>query len=92
MGRRRMAEYMRGNLRRIETNLGGGFPNDIEDRNKLRPGAPVTLLSRASGIEVRMNGQVLTARSHGVVSVKNLSSGLNVTGHLIGPGLVEVRP
>lgn len=67
-------------------------PGDVEDAKSLRPGAPVTLISRSSGFEVRMNGRVLTTRSHGVVSAENLSSGRKISGRVIGPGLVEVTP
>ncbi len=79
----------------LKRSLGAGTipgPGDIDDDRRLRPGAPVTLISRISGIEVRMDGRVLTARSPDSISVENLSSGRKVNGRMIGPNTVEVLP
>ncbi|HEY0504596.1 MAG TPA: flagella basal body P-ring formation protein FlgA [Lysobacter sp.] len=55
-------------------------------------GDPVTLVSRAGGMEVRMAGRVLGAAPIGAtVSVENLGSRRIIRGRLVGPGLVEVN-
>lgn len=55
-------------------------------------GDPVTLVSRAGGMEVRMTGRVLGAAPiGGTVSVENTGSRRIIRGRLVGPGVVEVN-
>lgn len=55
-------------------------------------GDPVTLVSRAGGMEVRVAGRVLGAAPiGGTVSVENTASRRIIRGRLVGPGLVEVN-
>ena len=64
---------------------------DLEQGEPLRRGDPVTLVSRAGGIEVRMSGRALgPAQVGGVVTVENLGSRRIIRGRLVAAGVVEV--
>lgn len=66
--------------------------DDLGDEAALRRGDPVTLVSRAGGMEVRMNGRALgPARMGSTVSVENTGSRRIIRGRLVGPGVVEVN-
>lgn len=55
-------------------------------------GDPVTLVSRAGGMEVRMAGRVLGAAPiGGTVSVENTGSRRIIRGRVAAPGVVEVN-
>ncbi|GAA5078512.1 flagellar basal body P-ring formation chaperone FlgA [Lysobacter panacisoli] len=66
--------------------------DDLGDEAALRRGDPVTLVSRAGGMEVRMGGRALgPARMGSTVSVENTGSRRIIRGRLVGPGVVEVN-
>lgn len=68
------------------------FAAQAEAPDVVRRGDPVTLVSRAGGMEVRMAGRVLGAAPVGAtVSVENLGSRRIIRGRLVGPGFVEVN-
>jgi len=66
---------------------------DLSTGTPLRRGDPVVLVSRAGGVEVRMQGRALGPdRAGGLVSVENLSSHKVLRGRVTSPGVVEVIP
>ncbi len=66
--------------------------DDVDGEAALKRGDPVTLVSRAGGMEVRMGGRVLGAgRVGSTVSVENTASRRIIRGRVIGPGVVEVN-
>lgn len=66
--------------------------DDVGGEDALKRGDPVTLVSRAGGMEVRMGGRVLGAgRVGATVSVENTASRRIIRGRVIGPGVVEVN-
>ena len=68
------------------------FGAEPEAEPVVQRGDPVTLVSRAGGMEVRMAGRVLGAAAVGAtVSVENLGSRRIIRGRLVGPGTVEVN-
>lgn len=68
------------------------FGTEPEAEPIVQRGDPVTLVSRAGGMEVRMAGRVLGAAAVGAtVSVENLGSRRIIRGRLVGPGTVEVN-
>lgn len=55
-------------------------------------GEKVTILGQLDGIEVRMEGRAMTDGAKGeLIRVRNLSSGRDVEGVVLAPGLVQVR-
>lgn len=68
-----------------------GDPADAEKPAVLR-GDPVTLVSRAGGMEVRVGGRAMGAAAiGGTVSVENTASRRIIRGRLVEPGVVEVN-
>ena len=68
--------------------LAGG---DLAEGRLLQRGDPVVLVSRAGGIEVRMQGRSLGRAAPGdTVAVENTGSRRIVRGRLVGDGVVEV--
>jgi flagella basal body P-ring formation protein FlgA len=66
--------------------------DDVGGEGALKRGDPVTLVSRAGGMEVRMGGRVLGAgRVGSTVSVENTASRRIIRGRVVGPGVVEVN-
>jgi flagella basal body P-ring formation protein FlgA len=66
--------------------------DDVGGEGALKRGDPVTLVSRAGGMEVRMGGRVLGAgRIGSTVSVENTASRRIIRGRVVGPGVVEVN-
>lgn len=67
-------------------------PGLLQNAAAIRRGERVTILGQVAGVEVRMAGQALSDGSKGsLVRVRNLSSGRDIEGEVIGPGLVRVR-
>lgn len=59
----------------------------------VRRGESVTIVARASGIEVRAAGTALADAAEGqVVDVRNVSSGRALRAVVVAPGVVEARP
>lgn len=68
-----------------------GNPADAEKPAVLR-GDPVTLVSRAGGMEVRVGGRAMGAAAiGGTVSVENTASRRIIRGRLVEAGVVEVN-
>ncbi|HZX75853.1 flagellar basal body P-ring formation chaperone FlgA [Lysobacter sp.] len=68
-----------------------GNPTDAEKPAVLR-GDPVTLVSRAGGMEVRVGGRAMGAAAiGGRVSVENTASRRIIRGRLVEAGVVEVN-
>ena len=68
-----------------------GDPAAAEKPAVLR-GDPVTLVSRAGGMEVRVGGRAMGAAAiGGTVSVENTASRRIIRGRLVEPGVVEVN-
>jgi flagella basal body P-ring formation protein FlgA len=66
-------------------------PQDLEADQVVTTGESVTLVSRAHGIEVRMQGQAVSGgAAHQRIRVKNLSSGRILEGTVRGAGEVEI--
>lgn len=66
--------------------------DDVGGEDALRRGDPVTLVSRAGGMEVRMGGRAMGAgRVGSTISVENTASRRIIRGRVVGPGLVEVN-
>ena len=64
---------------------------DLAEGHLLERGDPVVLVSRAGGVEVRMQGRSLGRAAPGdTVAVENTGSRRIVRGRLVGDGLVEV--
>ncbi len=58
----------------------------------VRRGERVTILARTGGLEVRMEGEALSAGAPGdVIPVRNISSDRQVEAEVIAPGVVKVR-
>jgi flagella basal body P-ring formation protein FlgA len=66
--------------------------DDVGGEDALKRGDPVTLVSRAGGMEVRMGGRAMGAGKVGsTISVENTASRRIIRGRVVGPGLVEVN-
>ena len=66
--------------------------DDVGGEDALKRGDPVTLVSRAGGMEVRMGGRTMGAGKVGsTISVENTASRRIIRGRVVGPGLVEVN-
>ena len=66
--------------------------DDVGGDDALKRGDPVTLVSRAGGMEVRMGGRAMGAGKLGsTISVENTASRRIIRGRVTGPGLVEVN-
>jgi len=66
--------------------------DDVGGEDALRRGDPVTLVSRAGGMEVRMGGRAMgVGRVGSTISVENTASRRIIRGRVVGPGLVEVN-
>ena len=66
--------------------------DDVGGEDALRRGDPVTLVSRAGGMEVRMGGRAMGVGKVGsTISVENTASRRIIRGRVVGPGLVEVN-
>lgn len=67
-------------------------PGMIQHPTSIRRGERVTILGAIGGIEVRMEGTALVDGAKGeVIRVRNLSSGREVEGVVVAPGIVQVR-
>lgn len=67
--------------------------SDLSIGTPLRRGDPVTLVARAGGVEVRMQGRALgPAQAGGRVTVENTESHRVLRGRVAGEGLVEIVP
>ena len=66
--------------------------DDVGGEDALKRGDPVTLVSRAGGMEVRMGGRAMGAGKVGsTISVENTGSRRIIRGRVVGAGLVEVN-
>ena len=66
--------------------------DDVGGEDALKRGDPVTLVSRAGGMEVRMGGRAMGVGKVGsTISVENTASRRIIRGRVVGPGLVEVN-
>jgi len=66
--------------------------DDVGGEDALKRGDPVTLVSRAGGMEVRMGGRAMGVGKVGsTISVENTTSRRIIRGRVVGPGLVEVN-
>lgn len=64
----------------------------IQQPTSIRRNERVTILGLIGGIEVRMEGQALMDGAKGdVIRVRNLSSGRDIEGVVVAPGVVQVR-
>lgn len=67
-------------------------PGLVQPPISIRRGERVTILGQVGGIEVRMEGQALMDGARGkVIRVRNLSSGRDIEGVVVGPGIIQVR-
>lgn len=67
-------------------------PSLVQYPISVRRGERVTILGQVGGIEVRMEGQALMDGARGeVIRVRNLSSGRDVEGVVVAPGVIQVR-
>jgi flagella basal body P-ring formation protein FlgA len=67
-------------------------PGLLQHPTAIRRGERVTILGQVGGIEVRMEGQALMDGAKGeVIRVRNLSSGRDIDGVVVGPGVIQVR-
>ncbi len=67
-------------------------PGLIRSPAAIRRGERVTILGQIGGVEVRMAGVALVDGAKGeVIRVRNLSSGREVEGVVVAPGIVQVR-
>jgi len=67
-------------------------PSLVQHPVSVRRGERVTILGQVGGIEVRMEGQALMDGARGeVIRVRNLSSGRDVEGVVVAPGVIQVR-
>lgn len=67
-------------------------PALVQHPVSIRRGERVTILGQVAGIEVRMEGQAMADGAKGeLIRVRNLSSGRDVEGVVVAPGLVQVR-
>ncbi|MEW5992787.1 MAG: flagellar basal body P-ring formation chaperone FlgA [Candidatus Zixiibacteriota bacterium] len=79
-------------LRRSVTAGAVLHPALVQPPVSIRRGERVTILGQVAGIEVRMEGQAMADGAKGaLIRVRNLSSGRDIEGVVVGPGLVQVR-
>lgn len=79
----------------LRTLAAGTVPTqgDLSTGTLLRRGDPVTLVARAGGVEVRMQGRALgAAQAGGRITVENTESHRVLRGRVTGDSLVEVVP
>lgn len=66
--------------------------NMLAANQLIKRGGQVEILARAGGLQVRMKGKALESAGRGQpIRVRNKTSGREVTGIVIGPGLVLVQ-
>lgn len=79
-------------LRRSVTAGAVLHPGLLQHPVSIRRGERVTILGQVGGIEVRMEGQALMDGARGeVIRVRNLSSGRDIEGVVVAPGVIQVR-
>lgn len=79
-------------LRRSVTAGAVLHPGLVQHPVSIRRGERVTILGQVGGIEVRMEGQALMDGARGeVIRARNLSSGRDIEGVVVAPGVIQVR-
>lgn len=86
-------EEINGMVLRRSVNAGAVLhPGLVQHPVSIRRGERVTILGQSGGIDVRMEGQALMDGAKGeVIRVRNLSSGRDVEGVVVAPGVIQVR-